>query len=965
MTNWLRRSAPAPPNAKGNDRPKPLSVASSIHLPSPFGSSSASLENFPPSGKLPFSSLASLSKDSESTSKNMKRFLMRMKSKEDFGEISSTSAASDSFPPTPLASDTASPMLPRRGLLSPPHENSAAHMSSVPSSSVGSTEEYTPGTSPPQSPAPIKPQGRTADDEHDPATHALRAPGGVATRDSLLDIPMAANGSSSASIRSSNSSVSIYREAKATLDDDSRSIGDSDCAVRTGSVHATQPTDNIHMTDLYALSHLRSEVASMVSVPTLASAPSNLPSDAPMLGDFAAPRLAPSSPASVNTSDTPLARTAHPRTLSPPINEHPPILESVSDNDESSAEHRPLGAHSVNDHATPSLSPKPSTALSTSVIATAPAPSSSSIDHIAGRSSMPLHPSLAPIHYGVDAFQLLRNLFNNPLYSDLTLTVGDSHFYVHRGILAQQSAYFQDMFVARRTQDPTSEMRHLDITHGPIPFSKSSTSTLTSTPGMLALSESRTGSAHPESAPDQECGQGSRDESSGPNQHRHEDEAGMPSPTPVDKFGVATSVALSDDASVREAKTGALKQSEGNLPQSTPSLAATATTQPQPPALAPSTAASWPIDMETLIKSSLLARHFGLFLALMYGIQTTHQLALEDLLPTLHITHAFRGPARLLTSLAHRLIELHQSQHHHRHHSSGRPPSAPALSSAANDNNRKALEPLSSPPISSRGNPHHDATPLATPDSWPSLIRFADYYGLDSVRRWAIAWASHDRRLWNTAVGCLDLDDYKLFLRGIRQEPAHVKNDLLLVFLAYHYQDRERERDRDRSGNTTSAALETRPPAFPNMTAMDITIAPNDSSTSTSSSSSSSLHSPSFSSSMAFSNPKYTDPSHSSPPTISSPLSRKGSLTTTCNGGGSLVGRVPSIRSHYHHLHHNSHRYHHHHSSTSLSSFSPLQQLSRVRSIRSLRMDRVDRAKAWTRRLKVECECDDDRTVLD
>ncbi|KAF9974593.1 hypothetical protein BGZ73_001991 [Actinomortierella ambigua] len=820
----------------------------------------------------------------------MKRFLLRMKSKEDLAETSSSSGTSNSTS-APVASDPPSPMLPRHNFLTPVLDNRSSRLPSLPSSAEGSAEGSTPGTLLSLSTALGKSQGLLVGEENEHETHVPR------TVDTA-----AAGRPFNASIRSSSSSTSIYREASSSLEDLGTG-GDSGSVIWTRSVHATRPTNSIHMADFYMLPHIQSEVASMVYVPVTAS-------EAPILGDIIASSPAHSSPIMAHTSVAPSTQTT-PHTLSSPINEHPFTPEFASDSDQST-EHRARDTKGILDYAAHTLSANSSIQLSSNSIVAVPLQSSSNDTEMA--SSTAFFPSLKSVHYGVDAFQLLRNLFNNPLYSDLTLVVGDSQFYVHRGLLAQQSGYFQDLFVARRAQDPAVYMRHLDMTQGPVLFSRSSIW------------------VHEKPASNHEGDQKCDDSPSDPCRTREKCKVLTPSSSSVEENGVNTSDALSDEAQVQSAAATAFSSMETTEPQ------------PLPPALTPSTATSWPIDMETLTKSSFPARHFGLFLALIYGVQTAHQLAFDDILPVLHTTHAFRGPTRLQTSLAHCLIERH-----HQHHYRASSPS-PTLTSSGERNTSKS-NPTHASTLRGKHS-HHNTTPFVTADCWPSLIRFADHYGLSTVRHWAIAWASHDRRLWNTAVGCLDLEDYKLFLRGIRNEPAQVKNDLLLVFLAYHYQELDRERDRSASSAAATSIADLSDVA---------TVTTTDPSPAISSSSPPSTSSPSLCSVTPF-GIQYAD-DH---PTFvsSSPLGHRHSVAST--NRGSNVGHTPSLRSHsntnYHH-HHHLHRFHHTASSPAI--LSPLQQLSRVRSIRSLRMSRVDRAKAWMRRLKVECECDDDKTVLD
>ncbi|KAG0240469.1 hypothetical protein BGW41_006990 [Actinomortierella wolfii] len=718
----------------------------------------------------------------------------------------------------------------------------------------------------------------------------------MANADTHYD-PHAANGSSKASAGSCGSPTSIYREAYSYLDEDDPIEGVPDIALRTGSVHTSRPADNIHMADLYTQSALTADI----SVPTTAAAKIPLPSEIPIVGDLVVTNSSfTSSPPSLSPTGQ-FAQNSPNSIISLPISDQPPCAPSPPSNDNTFK--YSVWDMPANSEATSSPSPTASSAIVLGAPITSPLPPpQSSYGSSSGRPSLSA-PILEPIHYSVDTYQILRNLFNNPLFCDLTLTVGESQFHTHRGILAQQCAYFQEVFAARRALDPTAEIRHLDLNQGgPVPFWVRPSALAMPTLSQVGISDKE--------GITRECKQ---EDDGNPQQSD-------PSTPPSEREGATTmlpilketGVALSDVQPLPVSQTPK-QDSDSERNSVSPPL------QKTPPLLPSCFGATLPIDMETLLKSSLHARHFGIFLALIYGVQTTQQIALEDLLPVLHITHAFRGPSYLLISLGHRLVEQHQHRHYHSNDRNTSLTSSPTSSCSAT---------LSSYPNSS--NDHAD-NPLVTPDSWPSLIRFADYYSLDTIRLWAIEWASHDRRLWNTAVGCLELDDYKIFLRGIRSEPIRVKNELLLVFLAFHYQNRENDRTdtcRSKGAVGTSSLVIASPDQSVNDPTSMATMTLR---TPTTNGNDNLLHSSSC---------------------VSSSLSRKVSITASGTRGG--CGRASYRAHHQNHSH-----------GTNMLSVSPLQQLSRMHTIRSLRMDRVNRAMAWMRRLKVECECDDDRALLE
>lgn len=65
----------------------------------------------------------------------------------------------------------------------------------------------------------------------------------------------------------------------------------------------------------------------------------------------------------------------------------------------------------------------------------------------------------------VNSATVLQRLFNNPLYSDLALTVNETTFHVHRGILAEQCSYFRRVFEDARSRDPTTEIKKIDCSY--------------------------------------------------------------------------------------------------------------------------------------------------------------------------------------------------------------------------------------------------------------------------------------------------------------------------------------------------------------------------------------------------------------------------------------------------------------------------------------------------------------------
>lgn len=154
------------------------------------------------------------------------------------------------------------------------------------------------------------------------------------------------------------------------------------------------------------------------------------------------------------------------------------------------------------------------------------------------------------------------------------------------------------------------------------------------------------------------------------------------------------------------------------------------------------------------------AHDFAIFLQLLYGILTPEAVQDLDLLPVFRICYLYDVPG-LVSVLSQRIF--------------------------------KSL--------------------VLSVNTWPSLIRFSENYCLKHLKGQSLEYASRHREIWCLAVEMLDLEDFKIVLRGIRTEDTAVpsstsivtqerpqemifatttraiKDELLMMYLLVHYQN--------------------------------------------------------------------------------------------------------------------------------------------------------------------------------
>lgn len=319
--------------------------------------------------------------------------------------------------------------------------------------------------------------------------------------------------------------------------------------------------------------------------------------------------------------------------------------------------------------------------------------------------SKPLAPISTPeiVPGMVNPTTVLQRLFNNPLYSDLALTVNKTIFHVHRGILAEQCSYFRRMFEDARSREPTIEIKKIDCSYKHVLYTHAPKA-------ERDLVETHS---------------------------KEEDEDGIEQPA----------VAAHDSQDPKRAaslRTGKF-QSAGNEVDDNEKQPDVDTKDEalhhhlsrKDPYLDP-----FP-DLRSNTRGAILAagytaRHFALFLQILYGIQPSSTLKDTDILPVFRVAHLYELSW---------LVSLLGAQIYQR------------LTLSA--------------------------------ETWVSILQFAERYQLDTIRQATIDHASQHPVLWTLAVETLTLEDFKTFLRGIHQKDtaSSVKDELLMMFLLVHYQD--------------------------------------------------------------------------------------------------------------------------------------------------------------------------------
>ncbi|KAF9327455.1 hypothetical protein BG006_009237, partial [Podila minutissima] len=343
---------------------------------------------------------------------------------------------------------------------------------------------------------------------------------------------------------------------------------------------------------------------------------------------------------------------------------------------------------------------------------------------------------------------VLQRLFNNPLYSDLALTVNDTTFHVHRGILAEQCSYFRRLFEDARSRNPTTEIKKIDCSYKHVSHKQvAKERDLIETHGEDE-DEVETLAAPPHEPQDHRRVASLRTGKFQPANNEADDDEKQFDADAEDAVqdhpsGTKAAKAACPDSRVLKTTQSLPPKDNGTPPDSSSShhpqlLQEDLHLEPFP-------------DLGSNTSRAILAvgytpQHFALFLQILYGLQPASTLKDSDLLPVFRIAHVY-GLTWLISLLGAQIFQ------------------------------RLTL----------------------SAETWAPILQFAKRYQLDTIRQRTIEYASQHRALWTLAVETLSLDDFKVFLRAIHQKDAAasggggggggVKDELLMIFLLVHYQD--------------------------------------------------------------------------------------------------------------------------------------------------------------------------------
>ncbi|KAF9156149.1 hypothetical protein BG015_007047 [Linnemannia schmuckeri] len=366
-----------------------------------------------------------------------------------------------------------------------------------------------------------------------------------------------------------------------------------------------------------------------------------------------------------------------------------------------------------------------------------------------------------PSAFMTDAASLLRRLFNDPLYSDMDLSVDDTTFHTHRGVLAEHCSYFREFFTNARAQEPTTEFRHLDCSYSLITFERSRPFSIAQAnsddDSILGAAARRLHARRDCPAQEEDAGSvlGSEDDEDGlcfadvennSSIDRHHNPTGPFRATSQQKHQHST-----DPTRLRAGPPSSHSKlnPKANLRPSTPNSASPSTsTAPDDEPITSFAAAFVAADKRSLGYTS---HHFACFLQIIYGLLHPLHLHEDDLLAVFRIAYIYGFPG-LVNILSNRIC---------------------------------------------------DTLDLTT-ETWPCLVRFSERFCLEDIKRRVLRHASETREMWAIAVETLGLDDFKVFLRGIDQSEGGkvltkgqgqgadlrgLKDELLMMFLLVHYQE--------------------------------------------------------------------------------------------------------------------------------------------------------------------------------
>ncbi|KAG0289272.1 hypothetical protein BGZ96_007133 [Linnemannia gamsii] len=352
----------------------------------------------------------------------------------------------------------------------------------------------------------------------------------------------------------------------------------------------------------------------------------------------------------------------------------------------------------------------------------------------------------------------------------MELSVDDTTFHVHRGVLAEHCRYFRQFFTDARAQEPTTVIRHMDCSYAPISFERGrpfsiieidseDDSIFSFTAGPKARLHARRDRPIQDPEGDGRDALGSEDDEDG---LYFADVEGSAS-TGRGHGHTGPARATSQQKHLHSTH---LSRSRTDPSPSSPKLDPKVTLRPSTPI---STSYSAPINEEPICSFSAAfvaadqrsvgytSHNFACFLQILYGLLHPFHLHEVDLLAVFRISHIYGVPG---------LVNL-------------------------------------------LGDRIWDTLDLTT-ETWPCLVRFSKRFCLEDIKRRALRHASETRELWTVAVETLGLDDFKDFLRGIdqpegvkactggqgqRSDLRGMKDELLMIFLLVHYQESSGSKD--------------------------------------------------------------------------------------------------------------------------------------------------------------------------
>lgn len=355
----------------------------------------------------------------------------------------------------------------------------------------------------------------------------------------------------------------------------------------------------------------------------------------------------------------------------------------------------------------------------------------------------------------------------------MELSVDNTTFHVHRGVLTEHCRYFREFFTNARAQESMTEIRHLDCSYAPISFERDR-------PFSIVQVDSEDDSILPSTARSKARLHSSKDRPVQDPEGSGRDTLGSEN----DEDGLCF-VDVEESSSIGRSHghigparaTSQQKHQHSTHPsraRTDPSLSGpkrdpNVTLRPSTPMSTSSSAFATPINKELINSFSAVfvaadqrsvgytSHHSACFLRILYRLLHPFHLHEVNLLAVFHISRIY---------------------------------GVPGLANLLGDRIWDTLD--------------------LTTETWPCLVRFSERFCLEDIKRRALRHASETCELWTVAVETLGPDDFKGFLRGIAQPEGvkasaggqgqgsdlrGLKDELLMIFLLVHYQESSGSKD--------------------------------------------------------------------------------------------------------------------------------------------------------------------------